>query len=126
VSRRQSDGFAGVVERALEHAQRGGIVERCNCKNELAAFGIRKSIELVDPPIGIAFAPGSKERVPYRCERYDENHENERNGEHGRSWPLGHRVERNGHCIECGIELRIVAMLQRIDELVAVGILEAV
>ena len=85
MSRRQSDGFAWVVERALEQTQRGRIVERRNCKNELAAFGIRKLTEFVDQSISIALAPGPNERVSYRCERYDENHENEGNGEHDES-----------------------------------------
>jgi hypothetical protein len=88
VSRRQSNGFAGVVERALDQTQRGRIVERRNCKNELAAFGVRKITEFVDQQIGIALAPGPNESVSYRCERYDENHQNERNGEHEE--PCGH------------------------------------
>ena len=88
MSRRQSNGFAGVVERALEQTQRGRIVERRNCKNELAALRIGKLAEFVDQPIGIALAPGPNERVSYRCERYDENHENERNGQHEE--PSGH------------------------------------
>jgi hypothetical protein len=77
VSRSQRDSFAGVVERAFEQTQRGRIVERRDCKNEVATLRIGKVAERVEQHVGLAFGPAASARVGQRRDRGDQNCENE-------------------------------------------------